>query len=243
MLKKALCSLLVLYSVPSVALSTKDFWIPQTKTLEYNQFRFDLNATGTLIKSSQVSSANSNKLNSNWSAGLSYGLISNENMGAEIGVDWSEPSTEDYSEALLFNARVRALSIEDDGFSVAIGIESLGFKPAVSDFNIIHLVFENRFWQNWIGVLGGYAGSSSTLLDDQGASDPRGFLLGVRRVSPDKKEILGLEYQSGKNRFGYLTAGASFELKKDVFGTVLVGTPNNRNLLRDILGFKLAVLF
>lgn len=219
----ALCGGILVFflGVFSHAAYRLDQWIPQTKTLDPGFVQVSLERKATLVKDKQTSPMTS-------SLGTSFGVWANEQMGVEAGVTWEEPSREHFTQALFGHLRVRAKDLEKDKWSVALGVEHLGFVTNKNDQNMLYLSFENEIAPFWIVGLGGYNGSSRFFVDDRGKEDPRGAFVGIWRQIQRQRGRVALEYQSGQNFKGYLFTGMTLELSELVWGTIGYGYANNR---------------
>jgi len=91
---------------------------------------------------------------------------------------------------------------------------------------------------NWSFGLGGYSGNPSLLVDD-GDDDSRGLLAGIwRRLGRGR---LALEFQSGRNLFGFLFMGFDLDLSHGYRFTIGHGFANNRDARRDWILVKVGI--
>ena len=146
--------------------------------------------------------------------GLTVGVLPFEKFQAEIGVDSFMPGLPTAN--LYLNAKLAvpegALGAWAPGLSA--GIVGLGFKPDVSDFDILHLEVGKTL--PFIGnlVVGGYFGLNGKLLVSSTGGKQQAGLLGAW-TSPDiALDLPGLDkinfladIQTGKNAFGAVGGG------------------------------------
>jgi hypothetical protein len=234
---KLLILVAMLVSPNAWSLSTHDLWVPQTETLDSGRWRLDMRnlytpdkRTGDLPGQYHVSSF-----------GFSIGAYQKNWVGTEIGLDWQEPAAESAEEALTMHLRVRLKDWRKDGWSIALGTHTFGFKHEVSDYNIMYALLQNRLGQTWSSAVGLYSGSNKLLVNASGTPDSKGVFIGLWNDLPGGR--LCIEWMSGQNRFGYGFFGLRSKLHEFVTGNIGYGIAGNREVYRDWLLFRINVLF
>lgn len=221
------------------ALPTRILWIPTTSLLEKdfiqvdveNRMAFDKRPTDPLTRTTASA------------VGASYGWLQIGEVTSEVGMDWVEPQNKELVAVLQGHFRVRLFDVKKRGWAVALGAQSVGFKPEVSDENIIYVNLENRIFEEWTMGAGAYAGSAKLLLDENGKEDSKGFFWGLWRDVQSGRGKAGVEWMSGKNKYSYLFAGAQFEIQEFVHGTLGYGFAMERETRRDWLLVRLSLDF
>lgn len=219
----------------SFALSGRQWWIPQTRTLKPRQMSFDLQARAPLFKDSTTRGIYS----SAW--GFNFGLVDYSDFGFEAGVDWTEPSRESVNSALSLNARLSFQRVEKQGWAVAAGIDEYGLEPDYNSFQIVYALFQNRLGEEWEMLLGGYIGSGATL--GYGGREANGLLAGLWYLVQGGFGSLGAELMSGRNAFGYLVPGARIEVRDGVFVSLAYALANDRPRYKDFLQVRTSIEF
>lgn len=220
---------LIAYSGP-----TQDLRAAQTKFLDEGLFRFDIEANHSINK----------KENSNLSyseVGLTYGIFQGEKLSMEFGVDWREPIGNSFSDGILLNTKLVYQDIRRDKWSLAVGVDSLGFQSAVSDFNILYGVADIYFVQEYYMTVGGYAGGNA-LINSVGDKDNIGFIIGFYKTIQSGYGTYNFQYISGFNDYGGMYAGANFQIAKGINGTIAASLPNDTGLQMRVI-LKLAVVY
>ncbi len=147
--------------------------------------------------------------------GLTIGILPFEKLQAEIGFDVFLPAGRSVGDAVYLNAKV---TLPEGAFAswqpgLSVGIQSVGFKSDVSDFNHLHATVGKTLP---VGVLavGGYYGLNKNLyLSSTGEEQRAGFM--ASWVSPDiviglpglQKILLLADVSTGKNAFGAAGGG------------------------------------
>ena len=230
---------LPLISSPAFGLSSIDFWVPQTETLAEGAVQFDILTQSSLTKSSSVSL--DKQFGSDW--GLSYGIYEKGPVGVEAGLDWREPTLTDALGAIYGNLRVRALKTKEDGFSVAMGIDSLGFESGTNDLNLLYLVFQAQAGTSWQIELGGYSANARLLETSNADAESKGAIFGAWHQSDSAKSKWGIEWMSGSHQLGYLFGGLKLLLQEGLYGTIAYGLANDQADMKNWVLLKLSVLF
>jgi hypothetical protein len=219
-----------LFAAKAQAYSTHDFWIPQAKTLEQGEIKFDTEQRFTVDKSAGTFSS------SLW--GVSGGILHWGRFKFEAGLDWREPNTTTTASALSAHARVVFNNVQEDGWAVGVGIDQLGFHPGRNDYNVNHLVFQNLLGDDWEMAFGGYAGNATFL-----RSDDKGMFFGFWRFIQNGHGQFGLEWMSGNSELGFIVPGIKVEIRDGVVGELAYGFANRRNIVKDWALVRIAILF
>lgn len=236
---RVLLVLTLLFSQSVFAMHRNDFWIPQTRTLEPGVFQVSVERRAQFQKAKEDSIGQGHES----TLGTSYGIWEKGIVGVEGGIDWIEPAADQIGQALYGHLRIRASKVEEDGWSVATGIERMGFVANRNDVNIIYITLQNRFSEKWFAGVGGYNGSARFLVDDTGKEDPKGVFFGVWRQIQQGRGRLGLEHQAGASFMGLTTLGMTLELAEGIHGTVSYSLANNQKLVRDYVLARMSVEF
>ena len=147
--------------------------------------------------------------------GLTVGVLPFEKLQAEVGVDVFSPGyTED---TVYLNGKVTlpegALAAWQPG--VSFGIQSVGFKGGISDYDHLHLTVGKTIPRVGTLAVGGYHGLTRALyvLPSETGAAQTGFMASY--TSPDieiglpglRKVVVVADYASGNNYFGGGGAG------------------------------------
>jgi hypothetical protein len=216
----------------ALALSTHNFWVPLAQTLEKDEVAFDLRQQFSMDKSPGGSSFHQGL----W--GISRGLLNVGRIRLEAGIDWREPAVVSVASALSAHGRVALNSVQEDGWSVAIGVDQFGFHAGVNDLNLNHVVFQNMLGADWEMAFGGFAGNSTFL-----RGDDKGMFTGLWRHIQKDHGLAGIEWMSGNSSLGYLVPGLKVEIRDGVMGYLAYGAANRRNILKDWIQMRISILF
>lgn len=148
--------------------------------------------------------------------GLTIGVLPFEKVQAEVGVDVFYPGYT--ANGFYLNGKV---TLPEGAFAawqpgVSLGMQSVGFKKDISDYDHLHLSVSKAFAGVGTFVVGGYHGLNKALYTLPGKSAAQtGFMAAY--TSPDinvnlpglQKIALLADYASGKNGFGGLGLGAA----------------------------------
>jgi hypothetical protein len=159
-------------------------------------------------------------------SGLTIGFLPFEKIQGEAGFDVLLPSRD----PLFFNAKLCTpeSSLFRGSPAVSFGIYTVGTKKDVTDYNVLHLMFQKAIPGGGYVAAGGYHGLNRTLLtSSDGGVVQNGAMLAV--FSPTinvgltglKKINLAADVQTGKNVLGAWGGGSYFYFTDTV--SLLVG--------------------
>lgn len=238
-MRLSLFILVTVFAAQTHAMYRNDFWIPQTRTLNSGEFQVSVERRAQLQKSKEDSVGQGHES----TLGTSFGLWEKDIVGVEGGIDWIEPAADQMAQAIFVHLRIRVSKVEEDGWSVATGIERMGFVATRNDVNMIYITLQNRFSEKWFAGVGGYNGSARFLVDQTGKEDPKGIFLGVWRQIQQGRGRVGLEHQAGMSFVGLTTVGMTVELDQGINGTISYALANNQKLVRDYVLARMSVDF
>jgi hypothetical protein len=146
--------------------------------------------------------------------GLTMGILPFEKLQAEVGFDLLLPS----QDPLFLNAKLCSpeSSLFKGSPGVSFGIYNVGFEEDVTDYNVLHLMFQKSIPGGGYVAVGGYHGLNEKLFaNSEGETKRTGLMAGV--VSPAievglkglKKIHLTADVQTGKNVLGAWGFGAA----------------------------------
>jgi hypothetical protein len=146
--------------------------------------------------------------------GLTYGLIKN----MEVGIDLMQPS----ANPVYLNVKY---GVPEDGSipAIAVGVFNMGTKTDVTNYNIFYALVARNI--NKFGRLsvGGYTGNEKLLVDETGEKVNTGLILSWDKALTEKVWA-SIDYASGNNVYGCLTAGFSYAFSSNIsviFGYVI----------------------
>ena len=203
------------------ATPSTQIWIPSTDVQPYGTFHFGIDHYTTVFRTAEDGAHDFPT-----DYGLTVGVLPFEKLQLELGVDLFEPT----DDPLSFNAK---LGVPEEAFGKyfpAVAVGGFGFGAETdsktdphTDFNIVYGEVAKKF--PIIGRLsaGYYIGNDELLLDADGQIHDRGVLLSWDRTMPEISENLWLavDYQSGDNGFGAMSAGGCWAFSKNV--SLIVG--------------------
>lgn len=148
--------------------------------------------------------------------GLTIGVLPFEKLQGEVGIDLFLPGY--VQNGLYLNGK---LTLPEGAYAswqpgVSIGIQSVGFKKDISNYDHLHLSVSKAFAGVGTFVVGGYHGLNKTLYTIPGESASQtGFMAAY--TSPDininlpglQKVAIIADYASGKNGFAGGGVGAA----------------------------------
>ena len=149
--------------------------------------------------------------------GLTIGVLPFDKLQAEVGFDIFTPGF--YKDSFQLNAK---LVVPENAYGdwqpgVSLGIQSVGFKKDVSNYDHLHLTVGKTFGFGNVSVGGYYgAGSKALYTSSKGKEERAGFMASY--TSPDihvgaaglDKILVVADYASGNNFFGAYGAGVAF---------------------------------
>jgi hypothetical protein len=110
--------------------------------------------------------------------GLEMGFLPYEKIQGEIGWDALYPSED--PDLLNVKLCTPESSLFDGSPAISFGIMAVGFKKDVSDYNLLHLVFQKSLPFGGYVAAGGYSGQNKTLFtNSDGKVERSGFLFSI----------------------------------------------------------------
>ncbi|MDZ4660096.1 MAG: hypothetical protein SGJ18_00620 [Pseudomonadota bacterium] len=177
------------------------------------------------------------------STGISCGFYSHNEIRLEGGVDWREGHDHDVetpSDALQGHVQAQFFDIDERNWGLSAGIHSLGVHSGINDYNVAYVMAQHQGGTYRFG-LGGYTGNTKLLVNDIGAADSQGIMVGAwKKVDGGD---LALELQTGRNRIGYFFIGGRKIVAQRTFLSAGYGKANNSNLMRDWALVNLGFVF
>jgi hypothetical protein len=158
--------------------------------------------------------------------GLTMGIIPSNKVQAEVGFDALLPS----QDPLYLNAKVCTPenSLFKNAPGISVGVYNVGFKDDVTNYNVLHVMFQKSLPVGGYVAAGFYHGFNSVLMtNSEGKVVKTGAMLGA--VSPDikiglkglQKINVAADAQTGKNVLGGWGFGTNIYFAENV--SVLVG--------------------
>jgi hypothetical protein len=203
-----------------VALATPStqIWIPSTDIQAYKTLHFGFD---NYIRTSKQDGVTTNT----YDLGLTAGVLPFEKLQAEIGIDYLETGTNSVydSHPIYFNAKLG--TPEDALFkgSPAIAVGGYGFGTNAAGAlgttqNVSYGLLAKTLPVVGRVSAGGFHGSSTTLVDENGKSANDGVLLSWDRTMSEISDKLwmAVDYQGGKSALGALNFGVSWAFSKNV---------------------------
>jgi hypothetical protein len=220
LIKIATMAMTLTLTVSGIALATPStqIWIPSTDIQAFG--------TGHLGIDNYIRTTNNGGPNT-YDIGLTAGVLPFEKIQMEVGIDYLETGTGSDADKnpLYFNGKLG--TPEDSMFkyspALAVGIYNVGTKAGVTGQNIVYGLAARTL--PIIGRIsaGGYHGSKSVLVDENGTSANDGLLLSWDRTMSEISDKLwvAVDYQSGNSFMGATSFGVSWAFSKNV--SVIVG--------------------
>jgi len=217
------------FTEKAMALSHRGYWIPQTKTLEYGEIKYDLGTYNAIDKA-----ANSDHESV---VGLSAGILRIYSWRMDIGIDWWEPTPDQLMKALATHARISFQDFEKDGWSIAIGGDRFALGADYWDYNLLYFAFQNRVGARLMAEMGAYSGNEPRIGNANGAF--AGIWYRIQNGHGD----IGVEWMSGNGPLGAIAPGIRAELRDGVEGLLSIVIAQKRPEQRDLLQARLTVYF
>ena len=220
MIKIVTLAMALTIAVSGAALATPStqIWIPSTDIQAYKTLHLGIDNYIRTSKNGPVA-------NNVYDIGLTAGVLPWEKLQAEVGIDYIDGGTNAGADAhpLYFNAKLG--TPEDSLFkyspALAVGIYNVGTQTggvAPTKQNMVYGLLAKTL--PVIGRLsaGGYHGSSTVLVDENGKSANDGVLLSWDRTMSEISDKLwmAVDYQSGESALGALNFGVSWAFSKNV---------------------------
>ncbi|OQW49901.1 MAG: hypothetical protein A4S09_11685 [Proteobacteria bacterium SG_bin7] len=223
----------------AVAVSNRILWIPDIKGMQEDVCRFEMQDLVTAIRQSNDSAGERFSL----SFGGACGIYESDQIRFEAGMDWIEShdfSVQSLSDALFGQFQIQFFDIDRRHWGLALGAYDIGFKSGGNNFNVIYMMALHQAGPFRFG-LGGYSGNSQVLRNGDGESDYQGAMLGVWKKITNGD--LGIEMQTGFNRYGYLFLGGRYIIGPKTFAVAGYGKANDTKIARDWVLLRLGFLF
>lgn len=195
-----------LLSLTTMVLATPStqIWIPSTDVQGYlnPHFGWDVYLANTGIGSIS-------------NGGITMGVLPFKKVGLEIGIDYRDVSGNHYYPT-YFNAK---LGVPEDAFfkympAIAVGGFDFGLKDSVTNYNVSYGIVARTIPVVGRISVGGYSGMGPDLLwtSSGGKVEKSGVLASWDRAMTEisSKLWLAVDYQSGKNWYGALSAAGSW---------------------------------
>jgi hypothetical protein len=222
-MKRVVCTLLaaaLTLSMSSAALATYSgqIWIPSTDAKGFGEVNISID---NYLRFSSADNAGA----TTYDAGLTVGVLPFEKLRLEVGVDYLTDGLQGQDSTMsdhpaYFN--VKAAVPEDTAFkgmpALAVGMFGMNTADTALSANILYgLVAKTLPVVGRISA-GGYHGAEQSL-----GSNNNGLLLSWDRSIPEISDKLwvAVDYMSGNNAFGALSAGAAWAFTPNV--SLLVG--------------------
>lgn len=211
------------------AYPSKGYWIHRTTTLAQGEIKYDLQVQQGPEKG---------KPNQNTTAtGLENGFLDWNNLHAEGGVDWVEPTTDDIAYGIVGNIKLSYQNLFTEGLSLAVGASDFAVREGQNDNNIIYTVLEANIGETWQVAMGGFAGNERNIRSSSGA------MVGVwKRIQQGSGDV-GLEWMSGQGKLGYIVPGVRVEVRDGFEAIISYAIAGNRETFRNLLLTRLTVYF
>jgi hypothetical protein len=202
----------------ALATPSTQIWIPSTDIQAYKTLHLGIDNYIRTSKNGPVA-------NNVYDIGLTAGVLPWEKLQAEVGIDYIDGGTNAGADAhpLYFNAKVGTPEDSLCKYSpaLAIGIYNVGTQTggvAPTKQNMVYGLVAKTL--PVIGRLsaGGYHGSSTVLVDENGHSANDGVLLSWDRTMSEISDKLwmAVDYQSGESALGAFNFGVAWSFSKNV---------------------------
>lgn len=202
----------------ALATPSTQIWIPSTDVQAFGTAHLGFD---TYIRTSKNGAITNNVID----AGATVGVLPFEKLQAEVGVDYIDGGTSGGTDQspVYFNAKLG--TPEDSLFkyspAIAVGIYNVGTKTggaAMTKQNIAYGLLAKTLPVVGRISAGGYHGSSTVLVDENGKSANDGVMLSWDRTMSEISDKLwvAVDYMSGKNANGALNFGVSWAFAKNV---------------------------
>ncbi|HLO24987.1 MAG TPA: hypothetical protein VK187_02660 [Geobacteraceae bacterium] len=246
MIKMVTLAMALTMAASGIALATPStqIWIPSTDIQAYKTLHLGIDNYVRTSKNGPVA-------NNVYDIGLTAGVLPWEKLQAEIGIDYIDGGTNAGADAhpLYFNAKVG--TPEDSLFkyspALAVGIYNVGTQTggvAPTKQNMVYGLLARTLPVIGRVSAGGYHGSSTVLVDENGKSANDGVLLSWDRTMSEISDKLwmAVDYQSGNSALGALNFGVSWAFSKnvsvifgyDIYNNVKTGGTNTFTTQLDI---------
>lgn len=226
-------------SAQALAVSNAILWIPDVKGMRDDVCRFEMQDLVTPIRKSTDRAGEFFGL----SIGSTCGLYDSEDLRFEVGLDWKEShnyAIQSASDAIFGQVQLQLFDIDRKHWGLSVGAYDIGLKSGTNNYNVIYLMALHQAGAYRFG-LGAYSGNSQILLNGDGQSDYQGALIGIWKkiVNGD----IGVEMQTGYNRYGYLFFGGRWIIAPKTFVVTGYGKSNDTKIARDMVLVRLGFVF
>ena len=237
----AAAALSLALAAPAMATPSTQIWIPSTDIQAYKTAHLGIDNYIRTSKNGPVT-------NNFYDLGLTAGVLPFEKIQAEIGVDYIDGGINSASDAhpVYFNGKIG--TPEDAWFkgspAIAGGLYNAGTKLGVTTQNIAYGLIAKTLPVVGRLSVGGYHGSGTVLVDENGKSANDGVLASWDRTISEISDKLwmAVDYQSGKSGMGALNFGVSWAFSKnvsvifgyDIYNNTNTGGKNTFNTQLDI---------
>jgi hypothetical protein len=223
------CAAVALTSGVAMAILTSQTWIPSTDAKGFKEVTFN-------VISIQRFSSNPDAGPSYYDAGVTFGVLPLESLKLELGFDYLTTNfqNDNFADNHPFYFNAKLATPEDLGFkgmpAFAVGAYNLGIadKPPIGSTrqNIVYGLVAKTLPVVGRFSAGGYYGSSRALAtsgNPDNTHNNSGVMASWDRTMSEISDKLwvGVDYMSGNNANGEISAGVSWAFSKQV--TFLAG--------------------
>ena len=216
------------------AKTLRSLWVPEATSPDYGICRFETENQFVPIQKSSATPQ--------YDYLMSIGCHSYRfwKLDFEVGGDY-EHANDIVASSLLdplqaFGKMVYTHS-PDSAIKVAAGIDGYGLKSGQNDFQLMFLTVDSRV-DSWGINIGAYQGMTSTLRSFDGEKSKAGAMASIRRFVGHT--VLGLDWFSGKNRYGYIALGSNYQITQGFSFTTMLMLANDRSLQSDTFLLRLS---
>ncbi len=226
---RTLFAIITLFISTAHAYPTKGYWIPRAGTLAQGEIKFDMQVQ---------QGAEKGKPNQNATViGLENGILDWNNLHAEFGVDWVEPTTDDINHGIVGNFKASYQNLFTEGLTLAVGASDFAVRSGQNDNNIVYSVLEANIGETWIVAMGGFAGNEQLIRSSSGA------VVGVWKRIQQGTGDMGVEWMSGQGKLGYIVPGLRVEVRDGFEAIISYAIAGNRETFRNLFLARMTVYF
>ncbi|MBT0653566.1 hypothetical protein [Geomobilimonas luticola] len=228
----------------ALATPSTQVWIPSTDVQAFGTAHLNFD---TYIRTSKNGPVSNNYI----VAGPTVGVLPFEKVQAEVGFDYIDGGTSSGTDQspIYFHGKLGTPegSLFNHSPAIAVGIYNMGTKTggtAMTKQNIAYGLLAKTIPVVGRISAGGYHGSSTVLLDENGKSANDGVMLSWDRTMSEISDKLwvAVDYMSGKNANGALNFGVSWAFAKnvsvifgyDIYNNAMTGGKNTFTTQVDI---------
>lgn len=178
--------------------------------------------------------------------GITMGVLPFKKVGLEVGIDYRDLSG-DHRYPVYFNAK---LGTPEDAFfkympAIAVGGFDFGTKDSFSNYNVTYGLIARTFPVVGRLSVGGYTGLGPDNLwtSSKGKVENSGVLASLDRTMTEisSKLWIGIDYMSGKNWYGGLSFGASWNWAPNVSTIIGYDIWNDKDLEKPTVTFQVDI--